>query len=281
MEPMRFAPLEYAGGEWDVAVGDAREAPCDLRVLTWNVWFGGHMFEERRDALFAELARRRPDVVALQEVTPELLDSLLEQPWLQSGWQISSTALLAYDVMILSRRRIRRMMRIELPSGMGRNLLVAELACGFTVATVHLESTREEVAARVQQLGIIQPALLDRSTGARDALLLGDMNFDAGAPRETAALDQRFVDVWPALHEAPGYTIDSSVNKMLRQVRDKSDHRRLDRMFLASARWRATSIELVGTQPIAIDGTFVSDHFGLEATFAIASGDASNAEAKT
>jgi len=104
------------------------------------------MFAARRDALFTELARRRPDVVALQEVTPELLDVLLEQPWLRDGWQISSTALLQYDVLLLSRQPIRKLARIDLPSGMGRNLLYAELACGLTVATVHLESTRPEVA---------------------------------------------------------------------------------------------------------------------------------------
>lgn len=267
IERVSFAPLMFDGTEWDVLDRVEPSTAVELRVLTWNIWFGGHMFEERRDALFAELARRRPDVVALQEVTPELLDVLLEQPWLRDGWQISSTALLQYDVLLLSRQPIRKLARIDLPSGMGRNLLYAELACGLTVATVHLESTRPEVDARVTQLGIIQPALLDRFP---DVLFVGDMNFDAGALRETAALDPRFVDVWPALHDAAGYSVDTDRNPMRRMVRDTPTHKRIDRMFLAGNRWRATSIELVGTTPIDGAETFVSDHFGLEATFAVA-----------
>lgn len=37
-------------------------------------------------------------------------------------------------------------------------------------------------------------------------------------------------------------------------------------MLVRSARWRATAIERVGMAPIDVDGTFPSDHFGLEVT---------------
>ncbi|HET9622150.1 MAG TPA: endonuclease/exonuclease/phosphatase family protein [Kofleriaceae bacterium] len=262
-----FDALEYVEGRWEVVVPAPRTPPVDLRVLTWNVWFGGHMFEERRDALFVELARRRPDVVALQEVTPELLEALLEQPWLRAEWQISTRAVSHYDVAILSRQPIRQLAQIDLPSGMGRNLVLAKLACGLTVATVHLESTAPEAAARAAQLRIIQPALLDHHP---DVLLVGDMNFSPDNALETAALDPRFIDVWPALHgAAPGYTMDSDVNLMRQQVKSTPTHRRIDRMFVRSERWRAESIELVGTQAFDLDGTFVSDHFGLEASFRV------------
>jgi endonuclease/exonuclease/phosphatase family metal-dependent hydrolase len=245
----------------------ARAAPRDLRVLTWNIWFGGHMFDERRDALFAELARRQPDVVALQEVTPELLEPLLAEPWLRDGWQISTRNVEHYDVVILSRQPIRRMSRIDLPSSMGRNLVIAELACGLSIATVHLESTDVEAPARVAQLAIIQPALLEHHP---DVLFVGDMNFPPSAARETAALDPRFVDVWPALHgDAPGFTMDTDINLMRLQVKSRPTHRRIDRMFVRSARWQAKSIELVGTAAFDSDGTFVSDHFGLEASFTV------------
>ena len=39
-----------------------------------------------------------------------------------------------------------------------------------------------------------------------------------------------------------------------------------------SRRWRGGSIELVGTAPIDMAGTFISDHFGLEASIIVNGG---------
>jgi len=252
-----------------------RVAPRELRVLTWNVWFGGHMFEERRAALFAELARRQPDVIALQEVTPELLAPLLAEPWVRAHYQASARNLRHYDVVVLSRVPIRRMAQVDLPSEMGRNLLIADLACGLAVATVHLESTHSEAAARASQLRIIQPALFELYP---DVLLVGDMNFRPEDALETATLDPQLVDTWPALRgDAPGYTVDTDINVMRYQVKSIPTHKRIDRIFARAPHWRPRSIELVGTTPIDAEGTFISDHFGLEATFGVMSEAAASA----
>jgi endonuclease/exonuclease/phosphatase family metal-dependent hydrolase len=261
-----LVPQEFIAGSWrDARRGTPGKAAEELRLITWNVWFGSHMFEERRDALFTELERRRPDVVALQEVTHELYDELLLEQWLRTRYRISPRPLYGYDVAILSRRPIEKMFEIELPTAMGRRLLVAELA-GLTVATVHLESTAEEAAARAAQLGIIQPAL---AAFAADTVLVGDMNFEPGAPAETAALDPAFVDAWAALHPGePGYTVDTDVNTMRFDVKSAPSHKRIDRVFVRSPRWQPRSIELIGTRPIDATGTFTSDHFGLEAVLA-------------
>jgi len=265
IERFTFTPLAFTAGRWEEAPLVERSAPVDVRLLTWNVWFGGHMFEERRAALLAELERRRPDVIALQEVTEELLVPLLEEPWVRAGYQVSTRQLHRYDVVLLSRLPIRWMTLIDLPSGMGRRLLTAELACGLAIATVHLESTRDEAQARASQLRIIQPALAQRYA---DVLLAGDMNFEPDHPLENAALDPGFVDTWPVLRPGePGYTVDTDINLMRLQVNSNPAHKRIDRIFARGSRWRARSIELVGTAAIELDGTFTSDHFGLEAVF--------------
>ena len=268
IERLSFAPLVFTGDSWDDAPRVDRSAPTDVRLITWNVWFGGHMFDERCEALLAELQRRRADVIALQEVTRELFFDLLHEPWVRAAYQVSPKAMRAYDVVILSRLPIRRVVEVALPTSMGRRLVVAELACGLAVATVHLESTREEATTRAAQLAVIQPALVDRYD---DVVLAGDMNFTPDDLLENAALDPSFVDVWPVLRPGePGYTVDTDINTMRIQVRSTPVHKRIDRMFARSARWRARSIELIGTQPIDVDGTFTSDHFGLEAAFAVA-----------
>lgn len=254
----------FAGGEWKTAPKAAATAPVDVRLLTYNVWFGGHMFEERRAALIAELERRKPDVICLQEVTKELLDVVIELPWIERAYTLSDIELLqGYDVVMLSRLPVRRFSTLSLPTTMGRRLLVAELACGLSIGTIHLESMKTSQHARAIQLQLIQPAL----AALGDAVLCGDMNFQPDDPIENAALDPAFVDVWPALHpDDPGYTADSAINKMRFALKPALSRKRIDRVFLHGRRWRPSTIELVGTEPIDIDGTFPSDHFGLACT---------------
>lgn len=260
-------PMVYAGGAWSEAPRPSAASPVDLRVLTWNVWFGAHMFEERCTALIAELERRRPDVIALQEVTPELLARLVDARWVRSAYQLSDVELWqSYDVLLLSRLPIREVSVLDLPTRMGRKLLVGELACGLAVATVHLESMKESIEPRAAQLRLIQPHL---AAHYPDAVLVGDMNFQPTDEVETAALDPRFVDVWPALRpDDPGYTADSELNPMRFALKPKLSRKRIDRVFLRGGRWQARAIELVGTEPIDVDQTFTSDHFGLEVTLA-------------
>ncbi len=242
-----------------------------LRILTWNVWFGGHRFEARCEALLAELERRRPDVIALQEVTPALRAALAAAPW-ALGYDLRDdddgtveAKRLGYGVVVLSRLPVRTAQVLaELPTAMERRLVAVDLACGLTVATIHLESMATSGTTRVGQLAIIQPWLARRGA---DACLVGDLNFAAADVGETAALDPEFVDVWPALHpDDRGDTVDSDVNTMRREVLGKTTRKRIDRVLLRSAQWRATAIERVGMAPIDADGTFPSDHFGLEVT---------------
>lgn len=256
----------YAGGEWRVAPRAPASDPVDVSLLTYNVWFGAHMFEERRVALLAELERRKLDVICLQEVTKELLDVLIDQSWMTRYTCSDIELVQTYDVVILSKLPLRRLSTLPLPTQMGRRLLVAELACGLSIGTVHLESMKQSTQPRAAQLREIQPAL----AALGDAVLCGDMNFQPSDEVETAALDPAFVDVWPTLSDDPGYTADSQINKMRFELKPTLSRKRIDRVFLHSSRWKASSIELVGTEPIDIDGTFPSDHFGLAATLTVA-----------
>jgi len=253
----------FVGGDWvqRARPRPARTAPVDVRMLTWNVWFGGHMFDERRTALLAELERRQPDVIALQEVTADLLSDLMAASWVRAHYQMSDVELFqSYDVVLLSRLPIHRLTSLSLPTSMGRRLLVAELACGLAIGTVHLESMKQSTHARATQLGLIQPYL----AGLGDAVLAGDMNFQPEDAIETAALDPTFVDVWPALRpDDPGYTADSQINRMRFSLKPTLSRKRIDRVFVRATRWRPGRIELVGTEPIDGEGNFTSDHFGL------------------
>ncbi|WP_437501306.1 endonuclease/exonuclease/phosphatase family protein [Sorangium sp. So ce1099] len=267
--PSVLQPFVFAGAGWQAAEPAAPSSPVALTLLTWNVWFGALKSRVRGDALLAELSRRSPDVIALQEVTRELLAAILDAPWVRAEYQVSDidgSTFEDYGVVLLSRIPIRRLVVLNLPTEMGRCLLAAELSCGLTVATSHLESTSFRASTRVMQLGIIQPYL---GRSSPDVVFAGDMNFTHDAAAENAALDPAFVDVWPALRgDHPGYTVDTSINSMRYHVDARHSQKRIDRVFLRSRAWSARAVELVGLTPLDPEGTFISDHFGIQVELA-------------
>jgi endonuclease/exonuclease/phosphatase family metal-dependent hydrolase len=234
-----------------------------MRVLTWNVWFGEYQQEQRTIALVSELARRKPEVIALQEITEPVREALDDL----AGYELFDDEGgdgLGYGVVVMTRVAVARAAVLGgMPTQMGRRLVAVELANGLTVATIHLESTSFGGKDRVAQLRALQPWLRARSA---DFVLVGDMNFTPEDAAETAALEPGLVDVWPALHAEPGYTVDTDVNTMRLESSGAPVQKRIDRAFLHSARWRATAIERVGMAPIDDFGTFTSDHFGLQVT---------------
>lgn len=234
-----------------------------LRVVTWNIWFGEWQRELRWRALWQELDRVRPDVVCLQEITPELVTGRELDALQGRGVWLSDAEIVDYDVIITSRLRVRDSERVPLPSVMGRNLLVVRLATDppLTVATVHLESTAAMTGFRLRQLDEITSWLAREP----NVLLVGDMNFPDGERPELAAL-AGWQDAWLTLRPGePGYTVDSDANEMRALTKPAVKQARLDRAFLRGDGWQLARIERLGLKPLDDDPlTFISDHFGLQ-----------------
>ena len=230
-----------------------------LRLVTYNVWFGDHCRDERQIALLELLQAQDPDVVVLQEAAPELVEKIESTPWLKA-YEKSELDVHPHGLLCLSRVPVRELVRHSLPSMFGRELLVAELE-GLSVGIVHLESTRGLAEQRARQLRRIFPALA-RYT---DAALMGDFNF-CSSWDENAQLDPSYVDVWPHLRpQEPGWTEDTDVNRMRKELHRREKQVRFDRLLLRSTSWLPSSIELLGTEPISPEqpNLFPSDHFGL------------------
>ena len=248
-----------------------------LTVATWNVWFDRQHMDQRFSALLRTLLTKAPDVVGLQEVVPALADALRAHEAVSALYEVSPNAIGSYGCLLLARRALHpHFIEIDLPTDMGRTLLVAELAArpGMAVATVHLESLDSE-RVRGEQLVVAARAL----GGATHAVLMGDFNFDAtrtwgewrdgGVARTPGMLENdalprilpHFVDAWPVLRGAePGFTFDGAINPY---VRDPGERMRYDRVMAKGL--RPEQIEMLGkereeAQPVP------SDHFGLFAT---------------
>jgi tyrosyl-DNA phosphodiesterase 2 len=255
----------------------APDAPASFSLATWNIWFGEYCFDERLRALLDELAGRSPDVICLQEVTTRALERILGEPWVRDGYVTSDAAGETFDdygVLMLSRLPIVAMSLHELPSHMGRRLLIADLTVAdraFVVATAHLDSKKTGSEQRAEQLASMLPLLRARGD---EVLLVGDMNIAPTSP-ENAAFDADFIDLWPLLRPRDeGCTVDTDANPMLLNIKQASKRVRYDRALLRSTggALRPTTIELLGTQPISPRSPDVlpSDHFGLLLTAELA-----------
>ncbi|HBQ15286.1 MAG TPA: endonuclease [Myxococcales bacterium] len=257
--------VSWSSGRWGFAAPEPGPISA-LTVLTQNTWFSAAHRARRLRGLLDALERSDADVIALQEVLPDLRDRLLEADWVREQAVLAEGVGVAvsYGVMLIARVPVTRAWELPLPSAMGRSLLAMELttdAGTLVVATAHFESTREMGATRGAQLEAAFEALdaFDR------AVLLGDFNFDPADPEE-AALDPRYVDLWPALRPGePGYTEDTTRNAMRLAAKGREKHVRYDRVLARTPGWVPRAVSLVGTEPLA-PGVHLSDHFGVSAT---------------
>ena len=246
-----------------------------LSLVTYNVWFGEFMWRERFAALLDIVRDCRPDLVALQEVTPRHLEHLLAVEWVRRMYRISDTTgatLQPHGVLLLARLPLRNLALQELPSDKDRKILVAEPGLGsrsLCVGNLHLESSREATPVRLAQLDTILPRL----HGVQRTLLMGDFNFDPVQIPEQARVDPYFRDLWAELRpDEPGFTEDTASNRMLLLHKGREKQVRFDRILLRSPRpgWIPESVRLIGTRPITPHQpeVFPSDHFGLAGSLA-------------
>ena len=257
--------FDTAAGRWVDADASGAVDRDGLTIATFNIWFDSHHAEQRYLAIAEILGELAPDVVALQEVTPAALDIFLSRPWVRDEYlhaPVVGGDNGNYGMLMLSRVPMSRVTYTRLPSRQSRGFLSAELAVDGgrrVVCCLHLDSGKSSARLRGWQLRRIFRTLKT----AEDAVLVGDFNMrDAENERITAP----YRDVWPALRpEDAGYTEDTSINLMRLDARNKKRHVRFDRVLLKGTRWRAASIELLGTAPIspALPRVFPSDHFGV------------------
>jgi len=253
--------------------GSGHAAQGRLTVVTFNVWFGEFMQTARFDALLDTIRRCDPDVVGLQEVTPEHVEHVLAQDWIRRNYWVSDASARSvqpHGVFLLSRLPVHGVGLCELPSQKDRKLLVAELHVSgqpLTVGTVHLESSPDSTPLRLAQLDTVLPSLL----GAPHAVLMGDFNFDPAQQAEQSRVEERYLDLWDVLRgDEPGYTEDTDINRMRLIHKRKEKRVRFDRILLRSASpgWVPSAIRRIGTDPISpgLPEVFPSDHFGLVGT---------------
>jgi tyrosyl-DNA phosphodiesterase 2 len=273
MEEFEAGIYVFRGNRWTEDVPSAKGfAARNLTLLTFNAWFMPFGYLERSKALLEIIRFSDADIIGLQEVTPELLEMILEQDWVRKDYLVSDfqgRTVGPHGVLLLSRLPIRSLVLYNPPSALNRKLLIAELLLNSSmtkIAVCHLDSRKKNAHMRAEQLTGLFPLMED----APHAILMGDFNFDPDSTGETSNMDGRYEDMWSLLKpDNPGFTIDTDINTMRLEQKGEPKKVRFDRILVRSGSpgWRPESIRLLGTDPIkeTNPAVFPSDHFGLMA----------------
>ncbi len=168
-----------------------------MRVMTWNVWWRFGEWEQRREAILAELRRRRPDVVGLQEVWQADGENLagwlaerLGMHWAWAEWERPERwharlgAEVGIGVAVLSRWPVLERAVVPLPGAEGADdgrlalhALVDAPEHPVPFFTAHLEPAPDASALRCRQVAALAGFIAEhREASAFPPVSTGDFN---------------------------------------------------------------------------------------------------------
>jgi len=288
--------IQQSQHEEKQSTSDESAKAKQLTFVTWNVWCNEKLkVMERMQAIGAVISQHSPDIIALQECTPLILDVLQSCSWYQNGaYQCTqppsqgvSDANLCFNVLMTKHEVAGDVsFKAFANSSTHRHLLTVPIrikrdngeSVTVMAATAQLESN---VAKSVVQLTFA----LSAQHRYENVIFGGDMG---GAHGTMQRMKEPWVDCFHAAHpKADGFTYDTQSNGMLSG--EQRIQQRVDRVLYKSSKkgnLQLVSCEMIGTEAISKE-SFVktvrrengqeqlilpvlpSHHYGLCATFDI------------
>lgn len=247
--------------------------PHRLRVATINALFDRHDPEgklqtpTRLRALISALDALDADLIILTEITPTMIEQLLDAPCLQETYFASDGPLGEhldpYGQLILSKYDASFTLT---PLQGHKTLLSATIPFHdgpLQVAAIHLLSNATEDAPTQRELQL--QTALSALKDAPELILAGDLNLQEG--ELASCFDEHdLLDAWPSVHGAtPGYTFDPDHNALAKAHSRRGTPSRYDRLYLRSSSLNISSASIFAQEPI-LDALPISDHYGLLTT---------------
>jgi endonuclease/exonuclease/phosphatase family metal-dependent hydrolase len=265
-----------------------------VRVVTWNLWWRFGAWQERHEAIAAQLAATAADIICLQEVwateTGNLAGDLaqrLTMHWTHARleksklWQarLSGTTATIGNA-ILSRWPIKDTAVLQLPAGdmpsEGRTAISARIAapgCTIPVFTTQFNSQPAHSAIRVEQTRALALFISERRGDGFPAVVTGDLNAEpdsdevrllCGHKTAPAVPGLVLVDSWRYAENGDvGWTWDRANPHVLATHEPSA---RIDYILVglpARVGGQVQSARRIGHQPVT--GTWPSDHAGVVA----------------
>uniref|UniRef100_A0A7N0TMV8 RanBP2-type domain-containing protein n=1 Tax=Kalanchoe fedtschenkoi TaxID=63787 RepID=A0A7N0TMV8_KALFE len=241
---------------------DASQEVVKLKIMSYNVWFREDLEVHARMRAIGDLIQlHSPDIICLQEVTPDIYELFRSHKWWKEyrcSVSENEAQLRGYFCIQLSKLSSTTFScRPFGNSAMGRELCVAdaETSTGqsLVVATSHLESpcpappkwdqmfSKERVQQAKEALAFLG--------NYPNVIFCGDMNWDDKLDGPFPVLEG-WVDAWMELKPGEdGWTYDTKSNKMLSENRKLQ--KRLDRFLCCLRDYKVADISMIGTEAIA------------------------------
>ncbi|CAM8996355.1 unnamed protein product [Rhodiola kirilowii] len=240
---------------------DVEKEALTLKIMSYNVWFREDLEVHARMRAIGDLIElHSPDIICLQEVTPDIYELFRSHKWWK-GYSCSLTdseaQLRGYFCMQLSKLPATTFsIRPFGFSAMGRELCVAnaktQTGQSLVVATSHLESPcpgppkwdQMFSKERVQQA----KEVINFLTNYPNAIFCGDMNWDDKLDG-SFPIHEGWIDAWTELKPGEnGWTYDTKSNKMLSG--NRTLQKRLDRFLCCFRDFKILDISMIGMEAL-------------------------------
>lgn len=269
----------FQNGEWRPVLrgNTASIVTHKLRLVSWNVLCDNFekeiiCTEQRIPVLVQKLAETDADIIALQEVTNEFYNYLLEQDWVKT-YHVSdpqnSVRFMPHSVVLLSRFPFAQIEHVFSPQ---KRVVIGSFhlnSQALHVATVHLTSSwaTDSEKKRQQQL---QTIVNYAQNIEGETFIVGDFNNNFNHPENPIhpfLKGLQYVDYWQATNspEEKGITFNCELNSFAKLFSRSQISSRLDGVFGQLRHWHPQQMSLFGTESFEYAGKtlFPSDHFGL------------------
>ena len=225
------------------------------------------------EALGQLVQELEPDILAFQEVTPENLALLRNQPWFSRYHLIPPDISneIDHSVVILSVFTVDKWFPHPFKKApyTNRKIITAELKNAvsspkFVIAVTHLVHGRANTLQRELQLRETLQVL----SSYDNVCVMGDMNIKSGKAEVdgVVVLPLSWIDVWlslPGNTEGNGYTFDQSKNPFAPPKRSGiATKARFDRVFCKLSDFKVKEMRIVGDK-MTKSKIVPSDHYGL------------------
>lgn len=257
--------------EWEESGAATVPNVQNLTIVSYNVLLDTldgkrrvfpHIFqhERRYEAILAELKRRDPTFISLNEVTDTMMNLLREDEWVRDQYYMSvdSDPAAAHWNVILSKIPAEECHVFSLLNLKKRaltnlyRLTYREQELRLTFTSVHFTSMDFNVKKRWGEFNDLHERLnaLDCSTH----ILAGDMNLHS-EDENAIFLSKNYKDCWLQInYDKEGYTFDSKTNRLIKAMFGGFEKRRmrLDRILLNDPDnvLKTEKMEVIGKDPI-------------------------------
>jgi len=234
---------------------------CKIKIASCNIWFSNHEREKRAKIICDLVMNNNIDIVCMQEVMNEPYEKIKKV----LGYYYPNKIAGVYGCAIISKYPILQSKIINLPSNMGRKLVLVKINVNgkiIIVCTTHFESEFDKCNIIKQlQFGYVSAIIQKIYCDYKNVIFCADTNVTNDDKKLFSREFDDLVDCWK-IHKNNKlkYTYDCKTNKYLK---DSKYLARLDRILCRGDNITCNDFYLIGVT----DDEQFSDHYGVLCEF--------------